>query len=102
MEGADHVATYWHKIRMMFDNEVTCIGSNNCRSYNNQVFSNTSRIHMSQVNNLKIQKGQNWKVKKEKNDLKELPAKKYLDTRCIKIILGEKKFLCINNYWIDK
>ena len=51
---------------------------------------------MSQVNNLKIE---NDKIeRKKKNDLKELPAKKYLDTRCIKIILGEKKFLCINNY----
>lgn len=66
MEGADHVATYWHKIRMMFDNEVTCIGSNNCRSYNNQVFSNTSRIHMSQVNNLKIENDKIERSRKKK------------------------------------
>ena len=66
MEGADHVATYWRKIRMMFDNEVTCIGSNNCRSYNNQVFSNTSRIHMSQVNNLKIENDKIERSRKKK------------------------------------
>ena len=60
---------------MMFDNEVTCIGSNNCRSYNNQVFSNTSRIHMSQVNNLKIEDDEIERSRKKKNDLKELPAK---------------------------
>lgn len=66
VEVADHVATYWHKIRMMFDNEVTCIGSNNCRSYNNQVFSNTSRIQLSQVNNLKREDDEIEKSRKKK------------------------------------
>lgn len=66
MEVADHVATYGHKIRMMFDNEVTCIGSNNCRSYNNQVFSSTSRIQMSQVNNLKREDDEIERSRKKK------------------------------------